>query len=330
MQLKTLPNLEYLRGLAALLVFVSHYAQNFSLSDSPEWVFVESFGNFGVDLFFVLSGFVITISVWDRTRAHFPNFIIGRARRLLPLYLVLTILASALILIADAAGINFSIPPFSISHFLASATFTSQTFGFGYPVLAQGWTLEFEVGFYLISAIAIVLSKPGLARLVITVILLGSIGLAISQLYFEFLFGVIIGGIYKLGRLSDVNVNSSLVWAFAGIAVLLAALLGDISSRWWSWGLPAAMAVLSLSLAKNTALNQFAITVGQVSYPFYLAQWLTLPVAARVFDFENTPLQMVSLVVVLIMTFLASWALYKFYDEPIKKLLERRSKSKDN
>ena len=48
---KSLPNLEYLRGFAALLVFLSHFAQNFSLNGTTSWRFLESFGNFGVDLF---------------------------------------------------------------------------------------------------------------------------------------------------------------------------------------------------------------------------------------------------------------------------------------
>lgn len=319
--LKSLPNLEYLRGLAALLVFLSHYAQNFKLLDSPVWFAMESFGNFGVDLFFVLSGFVITLSIWDRPRSYFPSFISGRARRMLPLYLTFTIFASTVIASAQAIGVEFSLPRFSFEHLLASVSFTSQVSGYGFPIIGQGWTLEYEVAFYLVAGLAIVFMRPGLARMSLLIILLGGLGLTLSPLFFEFLFGVFAGTIFKANKVLEKTYPGILGWTIAGIGIVTAWQFGDVSNRWWAWGLSATLVIVGLSLAKSTFFVNLAMTVGQVSYPFYLLQWLSLPVAARLLTFEHPALQILTFAIVLTTTCAASWVLYKFFDEPVKSWL---------
>lgn len=322
--MKSLPNLEYLRGLAALLVFFSHYAQNFELMDSPAWFFIESFGNFGVDLFFVLSGFVITLSLWDRPGTYFVDFIKGRARRLLPLYLSFTLFASATIGIASTVGVSFSIPQFSFGHLLASVSFTSQVSGYGFPIIGQGWTLEYEMAFYIVAGLAILLINPGMKRVSVMIFLLGFLGVVFSELFFEFLFGVLAGAIFRAKNLSGRNYPAFLGWSIAGVGFLTASQFGDVSTRWWAWGISATLVVVGLSMAKNTVFIKLAMTVGQVSYPLYLLQWLSLPVAARLLSFEHSGLQLLTLVVVLSTTCIISWSLFKFFDEPIKHWLKRR------
>jgi peptidoglycan/LPS O-acetylase OafA/YrhL len=88
--LNHIPALDGVRGLAALMVMIFHWSQGFSGSLGP----LESarrfavFGQTGVDLFFVLSGFLITrilLSTVDSQR-YFQNFYARRALRIFPLY----------------------------------------------------------------------------------------------------------------------------------------------------------------------------------------------------------------------------------------------------
>ncbi|MGC4103929.1 acyltransferase family protein [Ferruginibacter sp.] len=82
--------LDHLRALAILMVFIYHYG---ILFDAPEWVIsVGKFGWTGVDLFFVLSGYLIASQLFSKIDAgrkiSFPEFFIKRFFRIIPAYLV--------------------------------------------------------------------------------------------------------------------------------------------------------------------------------------------------------------------------------------------------
>ena len=85
-QLQHLPALDGIRGIAVLLVIVSHL---FS------FLVIPAFGWIGVDVFFVLSGFLITrILLFSKGNKHyFKNFYIRRALRIFPLYFLVLFLS---------------------------------------------------------------------------------------------------------------------------------------------------------------------------------------------------------------------------------------------
>src|SRR6266699_6707825 len=83
--------LDGLRGIAILLVVASHFVSNLHLSaEGPAWILVAlaHAGWAGVDLFFVLSGFLITGILVDARGSpyYFKAFYARRALRILPLY----------------------------------------------------------------------------------------------------------------------------------------------------------------------------------------------------------------------------------------------------
>jgi peptidoglycan/LPS O-acetylase OafA/YrhL len=88
--LDRIPALDGVRGVAILLVFSHHVAELFTVSNIPlQWIQEVAFSGWtGVDLFFVLSGFLITGILWDtRTgAAYFRNFYARRTIRIFPLY----------------------------------------------------------------------------------------------------------------------------------------------------------------------------------------------------------------------------------------------------
>lgn len=148
--------LQVLRILAAGLVLVYHVNNEMTRHNSafPRWIE----GRFGVDLFFVLSGYVMVYSSgWLEKAAHgWWVFLQRRIVRIVPLYWLgtLVILAIQLGLTAKGRG-----PGHLASHALQSYLFVPYMDSSGryYPILSAGWTLNFEMFFYLLFAGALLL-----------------------------------------------------------------------------------------------------------------------------------------------------------------------------
>jgi peptidoglycan/LPS O-acetylase OafA/YrhL len=139
-----------LRLLAAGSVLGFHYLFRSSTTDpvlahtgfsDPGGVF--HYGNLGVELFFVISGFVILNSAWRRTPM---GFLAARAGRLYPAFWVACTL-SAIVMAVEPAG-RFSI---SVQQWLANLTMASTAYHVQY-VDGVYWTLTIELAFYLVIA----------------------------------------------------------------------------------------------------------------------------------------------------------------------------------
>jgi len=148
-----MPELDSIRGIAVLLVLFYHgFALRYNLhllSGRPRIVFLASMpGWVGVDLFFVLSGFLITGILLDsRRRAdYYRRFYIRRALRILPVYYA--VLALVTVLSRNYLVGNRAAWP-SVIFNLVYCSNLSMLFGipFQYPVL---WSLAVEEHFYLI------------------------------------------------------------------------------------------------------------------------------------------------------------------------------------
>jgi len=158
--------LQILRFVAAMLVAVMHITQAISIhvtgrGDAHYW----GAGSAGVDIFFVISGFVMAITTQGEP-ARGPArlaaawvFIQRRILRIVPLYWFYTLLKAALLLAIPALAVKSTIEPV---HFAASLLFIpmKSPWGLVQPVLPVGWTLNFEMLFYMVFAIAIALGAP--------------------------------------------------------------------------------------------------------------------------------------------------------------------------
>lgn len=285
---------------------------------------MDKFGNVGVDIFFVLSGFVITYSLTRHGQRSLSQFLKGRARRLVPVYLLLTVFAALLILAADQFGVTSGLPPMDLLHLVASIFFLSQISGFGFPVVAQGWTLEFEAAFYLAAAGALLSRGFGRSQALALILALAVLGIFADALFFEFGLGVLAYLIFealekKLGRLQNVVATG---FISLGALTLTLNLPATMEQRFQSWAFGAFCVVLGTALLKARKSNGiFANYVGAISYPFYLLQWVSIPVATRVFEFLGVPASEVTLLLTLGATWLGSHVINKFWDEPIKRKL---------
>lgn len=143
--------LDGLRFFAAVAVVLFHFTARTTdawpqpVSELAPWLFrVSKFGYFGVDLFFVISGFVILMSAWGRTT---PQFAASRISRLYPAYWAGVLITSAILLWSGREG-------FDVGKLLVNLTMAQSAFGVP-NVDGVYWTLWVELRFYLLIGLFI-------------------------------------------------------------------------------------------------------------------------------------------------------------------------------
>lgn len=184
-----------LRGVAALVVVISHYCSMFwldrpviaqltGLPALPDTIPTPAiarlgvapvdigYGAFGVGLFFLISGFVIPFSLQRYSRR---GFLAGRALRILPTYAIGFGLGVAALWLGTArAGIAF---PYAASDILAHAVPGLRDALWQPMIDGVVWTLDVELKFYVVCALTAGLLAAGRQRVfVVPLILLASVG----------------------------------------------------------------------------------------------------------------------------------------------------------
>lgn len=139
------------RGIAALLVVIFHAPLTLQLmprAEIPKVPIIGTFGFFGVELFFVISGFIIYEVLGRQNFATVP-FLIKRFFRLWPPYLAATL---CFVSIASIAHFGQAYPKmdFTFSNLFYSLIFWPQQ---NTPILGPGWSLEHEVIYYISGAL---------------------------------------------------------------------------------------------------------------------------------------------------------------------------------
>jgi peptidoglycan/LPS O-acetylase OafA/YrhL len=157
----TIASLQVLRFIAALIVVLDHcgyVSGGMAERLGVQFDFPMFPGRLGVDVFFVISGFIMVYisSEGDGWASSPKDFFVNRWNRIVPVYLIATLSYIALYF---ASG-NFNRwPPLQ---YLASALFVpyfDQVTHLPQPILSQGWTLDFEMFFYSLFALALFLPR---------------------------------------------------------------------------------------------------------------------------------------------------------------------------
>jgi exopolysaccharide production protein ExoZ len=276
-------SIQYLRAVAALMVLAYH------VLGAPGVI-----GASGVDIFFVISGFVIGLITAGRTVDPLA-FAWDRATRILPLYWLFTGLLVAVKITAPALLPRLPLDPgWIVSSFLLIPSAIPGT-AENFPFLYQGWTLWYEALFYLLAVAAIVLS-PRRQGLVLTVMLAGLVlaGLVLrpqgpvgvtytDPLLLEFLAG------YWFARWRDqggrLTTGAGMALIAAGLGGLaLAAVIAGAPEGWlrilW-WGLPAmALVAGAVTIEDRGVLGRSRLLrlLGDASYAIYLSHGIAVSV----------------------------------------------------
>jgi len=248
----------------------------------------------GVDIFFVISGFIMMVT---SRNAHPVEFAVRRIFRIVPLYWLLTVALALLLLFA---------PQFFRTTSLTTGAFVKSLFFIPYanpvqlgalrpllvPLLVPGWTLNYEMFFYAVFAVTLILPVGGrllacgaaFAMLVGCGLLipdldpkLSVIGFYTSPTIFEFWIGMAIGHLYLRGALR-LHPGFSLALLVVGFACLLSG-GHPLGNSTLAYLLPAgsiALGAVSLDAAGRTPNWKLPALLGDASYSVYLSHIFTL------------------------------------------------------
>lgn len=288
----TVQSIQHLRAVAALSVVVAHVAVYLGrLGFQGYWP--NSLGA-GVDLFFVISGFIMWVTTANRPISPL-SFMLKRIARVAPLYWLVTGFSLAVLLtnkqlMPDAA--------LDWGHVIRSFLFIPALHpvnGEMQPLVTAGWTLNFEMFFYVLFALALFLPQA-VRALAIVLLLIGfvaarGLGPSPSSILFvysndiilEFGMGLLIGLFATSGKRMPVSAGLALVAVGLALLVVLSDILPPLP-RFLMMGVPCAMIVIgAVALEREGAWLKSRVMqfLGDASYSIYLTHGIFLSAFTR-------------------------------------------------
>ncbi len=318
---RKLPVVQIMRFFAASAVIAAHADQRAAIAFSDiyqnrvifSFQHLRQLGFCGVDLFFIISGFIMVWVSFDKFKiAGSPlQFMKHRLIRIVPPYWVYTSLA--LIILVFAPSLFNNAPYLDWKWIICSYIFIPaiDPLGRQLPLLFVGWTLNYEMYFYIIFAILLSF-RIHIAIISITIFFL--LSSVIGSLYsftfplliqntswilLEFVFGIWIGYFFRRSHWLSKSVSYVLL-SVGGLVLMLTIIyfpeslsfgFGLYSQRLLLWGIPLALifaAIVSLfrSLPDNWLVRSME-QAGDASYSIYLFQLFALPGFAYIFKFAG-------------------------------------------
>ncbi|ATM74535.1 hypothetical protein CRN79_01150 [Serratia fonticola] len=156
---RTVNSIQFLRFIASLLVLITH-STFYTHERFSESMPVFKAGSVGVDIFFVISGFVILLSSITKNGEFSSgvDFTVKRLTRIVPMYWIATSVKVIALILSPAIVLHATFDPSRIvlSYFFLPSVSPD---GRWEPILGVGWTLVFEMFFYFIFAMALFAKK---------------------------------------------------------------------------------------------------------------------------------------------------------------------------
>ena len=313
-----LPWLDGLRGIAISLVFIQHLQriiyQNGGLFGGPRL----PYGLLGVDIFFVLSGFLITTLLLEEhlntNRLNLKNFYIRRALRLLPaliILLIFTIVFARLFLPSDEANWTLNL---SIIALFYGTNWVRAFGGPGSDLLGHLWSLAVEEQFYLLWPLALSmllrlrLQRRRLILLIFSLIvlvclhrsLMVSPGVDPFRVYFgsdtradSLLVGCLAAMLvsWRMITFNQTLLRSAIVLSLLIIGTFVFDLFGFASRTLYTSGftvfaLAVGLFILRVISSPNVFVrlleNRALVWIGKLSYSLYLWHFFTIWITLRV------------------------------------------------
>jgi peptidoglycan/LPS O-acetylase OafA/YrhL len=285
-----LQNIQILRAVAALSVVAFHGNDVWRERLGGHFPIAWSNGAAGVDIFFVISGFVMVVSSRKLSRQQLGwwRFLAARLRRIVPLYWLCSCIKIVLVWLLPGAVLSSRI---GWAYCAASFLFLPVHDAAGHfrPLMPVGWTLSFEMMFYALFAACLAARRnprvwlpPALLLITLLPRANGSVaGELCKPVLLEFGYGIILASFYLKGW----HLPRRAAWPMLAASVVLLALLpaACLGSRAFSWGIPAsgliaaAVALEAQSrLRPRGSLVSVMLTLGDASYAIYLTHGLTL------------------------------------------------------
>ena len=287
-------SIQYMRAIAAVLVVINHAAwKGEQFSTNPLGWF--NIGGVGVDLFFIISGYIMCHTVYLK-KINFISFLNARIKRIIPLYWVLTTMALT-IFIALPEKVNSSGGVINIIH--------SYTL-FPVPIedkylIQNGWTLSYEFFFYFLFAfcLGLITKYKFILPATIIIILVSSghfitsdnylLGFVTNPLLLEFSFGIMAFYIFKTKQLSFTLGFFLIVLSI--LSITFVNIYDPPFSRIINWGFPAVLFFTGMmtfepffNRKKGYKISILFKMIGDSSYSLYLFHPFSLVVCSLLFS----------------------------------------------
>ncbi|HEY9163052.1 MAG TPA: acyltransferase, partial [Magnetovibrio sp.] len=332
---ETLKYLQILRAVAVASVVYFHIGR------------APVFGSFGVDIFFVISGFVMAMIVENGERPS--AFAAYRIIRIVPLYWLLT---TGLLVLAAIHPELLNSTTANFQNYLKSIFFIPyfKENGALHPMLAVGWTLNYEMFFYVCVWLSIIVSRKwfiliSTALLLSSFLLLGNLSSSPvlqsffgSTLVFEFVFGLFAFKIYQVGLLQKVGSLPLIgIACLSYIFMAYTEVVGTDIDRVVMYAIPSVALVLSVSAleksipSKSNSLINFFAAMGDASYATYLSHAFVVEGIRKIVFLQYNlidPYTPFGVVVILSASLIVGQVLYVFLDKPLSNHFKKKFPAK--
>ena len=270
-------NIQILRAIAAILVVAAHTVQaakSYNLS-TDFFYKVDIWGQAGVDIFFIISGFIMIYIQINKCKKPL-DFLKDRIERIVPLYWFLTLFIAALLIVFPQAFRELSL---SANHLINSLFFINYFNGDDHPLLYVGWTLEYEMLFYIVFAFSLFFKRIKYSILISILMLSTFVFYGLSSIVIEFIYGMLVGFFFNKFKINSIF---SLIFMLVGFYLLTVNWFTDIP-RVLTWGIPSLLIFLGFLYFKPVNSSLLEI-LGNASYSIYLVQVFSIPISYKIFS----------------------------------------------
>jgi len=332
-------NLQALRGIAALLVLWQHTRVPLSiLSPSSNQTIFQFFGPIGVDLFFIISGYVISLTALKKH--HGPvDFFFARLGRVVPLYLLVSLFWIGIACLGHSRTLSFPsiwngvfyLPIFDFDRYTS-------------PPLDIGWTLSFEMWFYSAFALLLNFWNPKKVALLLPMLFLAGTGIITCYhgswffpcfMFHPFVVEFGLGCLIFLSQPWIVGKSPYLLILLGSFYFLSFSLrtnfLGNPESMLqnqahlaWErvifWGLPMALlaaGLIALEVEMKIVLPEVIVWIGGFSYSLYLTHRAVGLLVINVGRFLGWHAPLLIIPIMFFSSLVFAWACWTWIEKPL-------------
>ncbi len=337
-----IPALTGYRTIAAWMIFVYHFMP-YDNPKYPQWIrdFVLEF-HMGVDMFFVLSGFLITYRYFNQTPIPMRGYLVNRFARIYPMYFLISAAYFLIWYLQNQSWDSEKTIEAILSFTMTKAFFTKYQF----TAVAQGWTLTLEEMFYFTAPFYFILIRKNIKWFFIIPFVIFAFGTLLQHLFkgpentwefmtrnisvyiFEFFAGIGLAYIvmkknikFKFNWVTWFGIINILLFLFFvkyyyltnnTIGPLLIICLSIFGISPLLWGL-----IHEKTIVQKILSTKLFVLLGKSSYIFYLVHKGYLPVFINDYISDNKLVNFILLNVISIVMFL-------YLEEPINNFIRRK------
>jgi peptidoglycan/LPS O-acetylase OafA/YrhL len=339
-----IPALTGYRAIAAWMIFVLHFFP-FNNPLAPEYLksFIREW-HIGVDMFFVLSGFLITFRYFDQHPINFKKYMVNRFARIYPMYFLVTVGVFVAFYIQTETWNWGKTMEAIVSLTMTKALFHKYFFTAG---ISQGWTLTLEELFYITAPFYFILIRKKSYWFFVLPIAIFLFGLGLKELtavpentwrfmqknisfyIFEFFIGIGLALLVKKKPELRLKFKGTTYFGISFILLLLltlpitysssdlmkavvALLLSTFGIAPLMWGL-----IFEDTFIKRFLSTKYLVLLGKSSYIFYLIHKGFIPIL--LYDYVAA-----NVLVIFIILNIMSILMFKFIEEPLNLWIRKK------